>query len=186
MKKYFKQKTVAVVGNSMSLFEKDYGSSIDKNDIVIRINRGILIKDESKQGKKTDVWAYATERVVSDLFSLNLCSNTIHLSKKQRFYKNPNYKKKIYEGHPCSKYYIPLDVLEKLNQDLTFTIIPSSGLIITYYLSCCDPKEVNLYGFDWKETPTWYRNKKDDHDWNTEKNFFLNFLLTKTNINLFS
>lgn len=50
-------KNVALVGPAMYLMNSNYGKEIDKNDTVIRLNRGLeLIKDYSEDiGKKTDV-----------------------------------------------------------------------------------------------------------------------------------
>ena len=55
-------KTVAVVGNSESLFSKEYGSEIDSHDIVIRFNKPANFyyhHDVSKShGEKTTVWMF--------------------------------------------------------------------------------------------------------------------------------
>ena len=47
----WKNKDVAIVGSAVSLFGNKLGKQIDKHEIVVRVNRGILIKDESSQGK---------------------------------------------------------------------------------------------------------------------------------------
>jgi hypothetical protein len=58
-----KYKTVAVVGNSQSLFDSCYGSDIDSHDIVIRFNKAapLLISNvENSHGSKFDLWAFWT------------------------------------------------------------------------------------------------------------------------------
>jgi hypothetical protein len=55
-------KSVAVIGNASSLFEKEYGEEIDAHDIVIRFNKAANFYcnyDVSKtHGQKTHIWAF--------------------------------------------------------------------------------------------------------------------------------
>lgn len=56
--KFFKDKTISVVGNGSSTLENDYSKEIDNSDIVIRMNHGgILYKDYPQMGKKLNIYA---------------------------------------------------------------------------------------------------------------------------------
>ena len=50
-----KNKSIAVVGNSGMLMEKEYGELIDSHDIVIRTNHGKIKNFEKNVGQKTDI-----------------------------------------------------------------------------------------------------------------------------------
>ena len=62
MKEWFDNKSIAIIGNAKSLFDKNYGDEIDSNDIVIRINKGIEVctqpNNSKSHGKKVDVWCF--------------------------------------------------------------------------------------------------------------------------------
>lgn len=56
-----KGKSIAVVGNSLSLFDKNHGNIIDSHDIVIRFNKAAPTQDaecKKTHGEKFDVWAF--------------------------------------------------------------------------------------------------------------------------------
>lgn len=51
------KKSLAVVGNAISIFDSAYGKDIDAHDEVVRFNKGISIIDKKSQGSKTDLLA---------------------------------------------------------------------------------------------------------------------------------
>jgi hypothetical protein len=73
------------------------------------------------------------------------------------------------------------DLLKRLNMQLSAnkTFVPSTGLRVLEYISKCDPLLVNVYGFDWKETPTFYDKKsltrlteeKHNHNYFLERDY---------------
>lgn len=166
MKEWFYNKNVALVGSSESLFMHSFGDKIDSHEVVCRINRGVIIKDPIAQGKRTDIWAIGQAKTVEDLLD-SCCVKNIHLSHKGRTYNN------TWEGHPKINYYMPMEILDDLRNDLGHKK-PSSGLMIAYYIFVSNPKSVTLYGFDWKKTNTWYfeEGAYQPHDWNLEKDYF--------------
>jgi len=162
MHDWFRKKSVAIIGGAQSLFDKQYGSEIDTHDVVVRINRSIIIKDSQAQGNKTNVWAIGHHKTVEDLFDTIDVKN-IHLSHKRP--KTP---------HPKINYYLPLDILDELRQDIKHQK-PSSGLMTLHYVNFCIPKSITVYGFDWRETPTWYYTDTNyqPHDWELEKQYII-------------
>lgn len=167
MNNFFKNKNIALIGNAKSLFNFRYGTEIDSFDIVCRLNRGVLIKHPESQGTRTDVWGIGVPKFVDDIVDNIIYKKLIHLSFKSRK-----------EIHPKVDFYLPLELVNSLQQKINHTK-PSTGLAMLYYLDYCDPKSITLYGFDWKKTPTWYFEENDyqPHDWKLEEKFVrLNFL----------
>lgn len=177
MKQWFENLNIAVVGNSKSLFDHNYGNAIDDNDVVCRINKGINIIDTKSQGTKTTVWGYAVTRIVQEEIAKYQFDKTIHLTRKHRKSRIDGYKNKQFEVESCTKFYYPLSNLDNLCKKLGHQQ-PSSGLILINHILESNPKQVRLFGFDWKETSTWYfQEATTEHDWHLEKLFIeTNFL----------
>lgn len=183
MKEWFENKDIAIVGGASGLFTSFYGEKIDSHEVVIRLNRGIIIKDKKHQGTKTNYWAYPHPLKLTDIRNKFNCK-TIHL---QDIYR---------EQEPKSDFYLPTKIIDELYERKTqygksktkaITDKPSSGLMLLYYLTKCETKEISLYGFDWKKTSTWYDHKQSrtvDHNWETEEKFVKNDLLSHHNIRI--
>ena len=177
--KIFQNQDVAIVGNSTSLFNQKNGNLIESTDIVCRLNKGIRIKDPIAQGRKTDVWAYGDFSLIESIFDNYNCQNTIHLSKNKR--KQTTTKKN-------SKFFYSLNYLNLLEKRLNWEW-PSSGLMLLDLVYNCNPKNIFLYGFDWKKTLTWHNTDmensiKNVHNWSAEENIIKNFYLRQANIKL--
>ena len=164
MIEWFKNKSVAIVGNASFLFDKSYGEEIDKNDVVVRINKGYINLNKKCQGKKTTVLAYNNYSMIDQ--NLNLIKNfkLIHMS--DRFRKKEMIK---------NIFFYPLKYLKELKEK-TKVNRPSTGLMIIDYVGRCEPKNIILYGFDWKDTPTYYeKNRKiEPHDFEKEREYISN------------
>lgn len=132
----FANKTVAIIGNSESLFQQNYGHEIDNHDIVCRINRGIPIFPA--QGKKFNCLFYTNENLISDL---------IKLIPKNVYKINTN----IIDDN------LKLILKQKLNL-VTKKQKPSTGFLVISYIIGSVPKQINIFGFDWKKTRTFYEN----------------------------
>ena len=57
LKNFFNNKTVAIVGNGMNVYDKNNGELIDGHDIVIRMNH-VPMKHPKNEGKKTTIIAF--------------------------------------------------------------------------------------------------------------------------------
>ena len=152
---YFVGKDVAIVGGASGLFNSNLGNKIDSHQVVIRLNRGVLIKDEKHQGTKTDYWAYPNPSKIRDIHG-KFKYKTIHLDKLYRDYHN--YKK--WKGIETD-YHIPIEIIDELydakikygkSNSKNISDTPSSGLNLLYYLTKCNTEKITLYGFDWKKT----------------------------------
>ena len=167
MKEWFENKTVAVVGNAQSLKSKNYGKEIDSHDVVVRINRGISASDmhTNSFGKKTNVWMF-------NLYNDKLKSFHSSLSIDNKYYKmQMNYDKnnRNFDYSYPKEYYLELFSYFDPKK-------PTTGIRCLHYISKCNPKSVDVYGFDWKETPTFYDRYANDsqHDYAKEKEYCIN------------
>jgi hypothetical protein len=161
-------KKIAVIGNAQSLFEKSYGELIDSHDLVCRINLGIQVNSPTSHGVKKDVLVVSTENMLQDC--LKYLGNIKHIfigSLKDRTYRN-------------DLFYFPEDIHLKIRRDIfqNEKARPTTGFIFLNYLKFLNLTNVSIFGFDWKETPTFYDTlrKHEPHDYDIEKNYCLNYL----------
>lgn len=180
-KSFFENKTVAIVGNAESIFnKKDYGIDIDNHDIVIRINSG-FIKNKLKQGNKTTIWASSfplkEKNVVEEFNPEFIFWITPKLSVKPNY--SVDFHKKMFI-FPKKKW---IELYELLSETR-----PTTGISIIYFITkYCNAKKISLYGFDFFETKSFYLDKirlDTPHDFNKEKYFVENLLLINKNIYL--
>jgi len=146
-------KRIAIVGNAKSLFDKNYGAEIDGHDVVIRFNKGFITKPES-QGTKTDILILAIEMPEADIdkFNAKYVFNRCTLRKNKT--------------RAC--WHFSLDDRKRLQKLLGAK--PSTGMLAIDLCTMYSPV-VDLYGFDWEETPTFYNpaDYKTVHNYAKEK-----------------
>lgn len=169
MNEWFDGKTIAIIGNAKSLFDKTYGSEIDSHDVVIRINKGLEVCSQSQHlnshGKKVDVWCF-------NLYN-SLETFDTHMKKKL-----PQTYKRLQMNYSLDRIKFDSTISEKAITEIKDMFKPkkvTTGFRILHYISKFNPKSVNVYGFDWKETPTYYIRHLSiadkDHDYNKEKQY---------------
>jgi hypothetical protein len=64
---------------------------------------------------------------------------------------------------------------------------PTTGFMAIDYIMYCQPKHLSIYGFDWKETPTFTDpdRKKEricPHDFEAERKYCMEEVITRTNV----
>ena len=179
-KEFFNNKSIAIIGNAQSLFDQELGKEIDAHDIVIRMNSG-LIKDPKSQGNKTTIWASSfplKEKEINEKFN-----------PKYVFWITPKLSvKPVYSISLHKKMFmLPFFIWESLYQKLDETR-PTTGLSIIYFvLEYCNAKKVDLYGFDFFETKSFYLEKirtDTPHDFLKEKNFVHSLVKKYNNLQL--
>ncbi|MBE26546.1 MAG: hypothetical protein CMN33_02545 [Saprospirales bacterium] len=175
--KIFYQKSVALVGNSESLLTKEYGNLIDSYDVVCRINRGIenIINNPISSGTKIDILFYAMCR--TDIIPFRLEKNVTCI---QTTTKNSNARL----DNNTFFYNDTLALKSKLN--LPKKKIPSTGITAINMIHHAQPKKFGIYGFDFKQTPTYYHSTetyikshstpKSKHMWEQEERFVLDLI----------
>lgn len=153
---------INVVGNATSLLDKEYGSLIDKYP-TIRFNR-VEIVNPIAQGSR---WDYLASSEINTFEKYNKETAPFHsiifTPTAQEFYykvKKIKFETKIY--------LCPL--LLSIDLSLKLKTHPSTGLQILYYLEHMNHKNVNVFGFDWKATPTIYETRnKGKHNYDKER-----------------
>lgn len=148
---FIQGKSVAIVGNAQSIFDKNNGAAIDDHDVIIRFNKGYITKPES-QGTKTDILIMACEMPLDDKEKF-----------KARYYVNRS--KKTRSGD----YTISNKTREWIKRETIAQ--PSSGFMSIKMCLEAKAKQIDLYGFDFEETPTFYNPKGyvTKHNYSREK-----------------
>jgi hypothetical protein len=181
MKEWFENKSVALVGNAMSLFDLEYGKEIDSHDVVVRLNKAAMLVDrfdsEKSHGKRTDVWIFWSV-------------NEYH----RYFERHPNIKK-MHGGHQYRNsklvclvdFLYPMELYEVLKPKAGKFRNPTTGFISIDYILHCEPSKLSVYGFDWKKTPTYtdpYRKKEKlcPHNYDVEKQYLMDYVFTRSDI----
>lgn len=149
--KLIKGKTVAIVGNAQSIFGLNNGQAIDNHDVVIRFNRGFITKPES-QGTKTSIVFLACELELDEKASY-----------KAEYYVNRS------RNTRCGDYTISDDDRARLRSWVGKQ--PSTGFMAIDICREAGAEKIDLYGFDFEKTPTFYNpvGYVTQHDYGTEE-----------------
>lgn len=151
---------VNVVGNASSIFLKQYGCLIDKRP-TIRFNRAQIINSNS-QGSRWDVLATSELKTIEYYNKNTPTFHTLFFTpSRSDHYENKN---KIKFQSACYE----------VDNNLLLNFIkskPSTGFSILNLFDSIKYKNLNLFGFDWKATPTFYEveNKREVHNYAEEK-----------------
>lgn len=146
---------IAVIGNALSLFNTTNGHIIDSCDEVIRFNKGCITKPKC-QGTKTTIFTFSYQ---------HQSERTKHWTKGTVKWDTTSWKEER-------------TILQSILQAK-----PSNGLLVLFRLAnnpTYQDAEVHIFGFDWKQTPTWYlkHDGKGGHDYAKEKEYCMNLIKT--------
>lgn len=181
LSKFFNNKTISVVWNANSLLESNYGTLIDSADIVCRFNLGPKLIAPQSHGTRTDWCIYNNYSWASSANAFDITANCKWLE--------INYDFELVLDMEIDAYTLPQESRIKFGNDH-----PSIGITFLHYLTTCNPKQVNIFGFDWKRTHTWYnRSRKwkkerirSGHNWQKELDYFKEFIEPLTQYTLHS
>jgi hypothetical protein len=172
---YFENKRVAVVGNAQSLFNTQYGSEIDDHEVVIRINTPAIFYEDliprHSHGTRIHVWAFW------DYFRFKTSDDRFRPQKLKDFFHNGKYNlldlnmTNRHEEFKWNNEFVSCNEQMSKKCILKETGNPSAGLIILSILNQLNPKKVNVYGFDFKRTPT-FSNPNHHVDENRFDSFY--------------
>ncbi|MEO7099594.1 MAG: glycosyltransferase family 29 protein [Luteolibacter sp.] len=149
LQQIFEGRRIALVGNAQSIFGKNHGAEIDAHDVVMRFNYG-EIKSPRDQGSRTDVYGLSDARITWDYIETNFHPRVVvWLTPKPL-------SEKLSEPNAIPLFRTPETVAEELSVK-TSPGRPSSGLIASsLVLDKCGAASIDLYGFDFFETRTFY------------------------------
>lgn len=165
------EQPVSVVGNAQSIFNNKHGRLIDRFQ-TIRFNRAD-IRDEECQGKR---WDFLVSSEINTFEKYNQEAPKFHTVIFSPTRKEFEYKaNKI--NFDATIVRLPLEQSIKLEHELS--VPPSTGLQILYFLDSVGNQEVSMFGFDFKQTRTFYETRnKGQHDFEKEK-ILVNQLIAK-------
>lgn len=154
IKDSIKGNTVAIVGNAQSLFERTYGEDIDDHGFIVRFNKGFITRPEC-QGTKTNFLILACPMSKKDIDSF--CADFVANRSASSSYGN--------------KVPYTIGSIERQNMKNFLGAQPSTGFMAIDICLYFGAKSIDLYGFDWEETPTFYNPKdyKTKHDYSKER-----------------
>jgi hypothetical protein len=143
-----------LVGNAQSLIGKNKGCWIDEHKFVIRMNGGAPTNQNGQQvGTKTTHWSFSTESEKQYWKWRNgLPAHLIEMRLNPRI-KYPSCGGSAITNDPDS-YFILLSLYGEGR--------PSTGVLTAYYLTCVMNWRIDLIGFDFFQTKSWYR-QRDNH-----------------------
>jgi len=143
-----KNQDIAIIGNAYSIIGKNQGKTIDKFNIVIRINSDVP-KNKNDIGEKTSFY-YSGDILYrkKDLESEYLKSGTN--------YEVPVIYKNLFLWKQCQNFYDPINEKSTFNNRKPPRGV-STGLLCIFDMLLRKPKSITCYGFDGWVTP----DKKD-------------------------
>ena len=145
-----KDKRVAIVGNATSLLGKGQSEEIDAHDIVIRFNKGFPSKDV---GLNTDIVFLACTLTAEELHMYRKYNYTCAFVKRSKLCGNAceydlhSTDRTRYAQVPCA--YRAKTSPGKLSQ-------ASTGFLAIQFALSTECKSIDLYGFDFFKTDTYY------------------------------
>lgn len=180
MREWFEGKTVAIIGNAMYLFEKEYGQEIEGHDVVVRLNKAAMLYSrmdaEKSHGKRTDIWMFWNTSEYKKYFHKTKAKK-MHMGHQGRNTSNISLVDHVY----------PDSLYKNLKKNAGKFNNPTTGLMALDYIVSCNPKSITIYGYDWKDTPTWTdpdrkKDPKCPHDYDTERQYCKDTFLSKPNV----
>ena len=156
---HIKDKRIAIVGNARSIFSKKYGKEIDDHDFIIRFNKGFILDKES-QGSKTNLLILACLLTPDEI-------NMYHadyVCNRSKSYQNPT-RFTIRSEH-------------RANMKQIIGSQPSTGFMAVDICLNFNAKSIDLYGFDWGKTDTFYNpvGYVVPHNYNAEEDYIREYV----------
>ena len=184
-KKWFKDKSIAIVGNSKHLLSCSHGENIDSHDVVCRINRSFKIIPP-RTNKYIRHYGTKTNFLFVNLIRTSGHSHNVREMGPYKIIQTtacevpPKYSKIV-------SAVVDGSTIKELSDQLSMK--PSTGLRVLYIISKCDPKMVSVFGFDWKQkAPSFYGHHDDwsasQHDFKEEQEYCNNYFFSSDNWNL--
>lgn len=163
------ERRVSLVGNAASLLSSRFGAQID-DGCVVRLNSGVPIRPAA-QGRRVDIHCFTTRS--SFLDNMKRASWRVRL--KSRYFDGAfsvwmSAKERDLCDDPQQAFY-PTALLNDLMARLG--ALPSVGSRTLHMLTELTDAEIRLFGFDFKESTTYYRQKENrgPHDWAAEREY---------------
>ena len=145
LRKFIKGKTVAIVGNASSILTKNQGQEIDAHDVVIRFNRGL---PNEKVGFRTSILFLACTLTQREIEAYGMP----YMVKRGNGCKNPCH----FRVFPKDKAFLTQSATNAVISRGHKVCQASTGFIAIDFALSSECKSIDLYGFDFFKTPTYY------------------------------
>ena len=170
-------RSISLVGNARSLNEKSFGTDIDKNEIIIRLNRAPILS-ESSHGKKTS-WIATATSLPNSLLALH--------NPEIILWMTPKVRKLGLNLINFSSFYLHK---KKANEILKIKIgaRPSVGLMIFDLIQKSEASKIDIFGFDFFESLSNSGRRTLEqvpHNFISEKDYFQAVSKTDTRIKFY-
>lgn len=145
--RYFKNKTVAIVGNGPSETGKNKGVEIDNHDIVVRFNNYNISDYTQDYGEKTNVWVKCSSDDIVHTVKNKELEIVIYEPDYMHHPLIDGYARAMYDE--ISKYKVfYFDFQDHIELRNKLDIFPSTGLVAIEKILKFDCKKIDLYGFN--------------------------------------
>lgn len=159
----FKNKKIALVGNAESMLAMDCGREIDQHDLVCRINLGPSLQGRVSHGDRLDVLFFSEPTWIPQNSKIPESVLRIHTSHRD----NPTFMSdadaSAFVPAIPTDYFFPKHNWEELRKQIGYTHKEhwhSTGVTAIYILLRAGPCCLSLYGFDFKNSYTFYHENK--------------------------
>jgi hypothetical protein len=163
-------RSVALVGNAQSLLGRSDGPAIDACEVVIRMNRG-FVRNPEAQGTRTDVMMISGGISLKEIEASSDPKLILYMTPKRLTMSADLFGD---ERITC----LPFGIWRALRRELGAR--PSTGMMGLYLLIRSGrPASVNLFGFDWKQSKTFYKAREPanpTHDWERERQVIIDWM----------
>lgn len=160
-----RDKSVSLVGNSVSSLKQVNGKKIDAADLVVRCNRGFQKCDPLYKGTRTDILILGSPGLKGE-YSLALIRGLkaiLWTKSAESGERLKNVSMELYQ-HPGLVIY---DQEYRLYQRQTFfdDWWPTAGMMALSYLLLSGAKKIDIYGFDFFATGSSYHGQNRSKKW---------------------
>lgn len=162
-------RTVSVVGNAASLLASRHGELIDSG-CVLRMNAGVPV-DQTAQGRNVDIHCFSARPNLDRNMQQArrrwlLRPSSSYFDRALSIWMSPQLREQCEDS---GQLFYPLALFNQLADELGAP--PSVGAMALHMLFCLTEAEVRVFGFDFKESPSFYRKRdnKGPHDWAAER-----------------
>jgi hypothetical protein len=159
----FRDKAIAIVGNSVRIFDREDGAEIDGHEVVIRFNLAWPWRANRPEctGVKTThmrigARAFRTAEAAADLARVMRANPDVH------FHSGKGDPTKWDLVSPVDL--APDDVYQGWRDEMQTEHVPTSGAGLLYYLTHhCRPRSITIYGMDGMRSPIWSKRRSYIH-----------------------
>ena len=167
--------SIALVGSAQSLLRTSYGPEIDGHDIVIRINQGAFAQlDSDSTGLRTD-YVFMTLTGGTPWAKWSFIQRARQAARRGIVLMSA--KGRVVVGVDLARFFLHYPAQWQVELIETLGHRPSTGAMAVDLLlrTVADKKQVNLFGFDFFQTPdiAHGRNNVVQHDAESERNYIL-------------